>query len=490
MDKGLVIVHVDGLGFDYLQKAIAQGLMPFIGKLIAEEGYEILPYRCGLPSTTPFCQAGILYGDNTNIPSFRWWDKDSGLLVAFGGRSGFGHVAHKYFQDCEPLIKDGASIAACYSGGAKDTFGLTYREQHTGNLANPHSGIRVLSAWLVDPRHLADWLVHGTLAVTKTIMAYLQARIQGTRPARMYVLDDMLEEIFLHHLTRFAVRAAMRENYPVIYGGFYAYDETAHAFGPEGDYTRGMLRHIDHTISRIAAERNQPGARQYALVVLSDHGQIETEPFVQRTGKHLANFIAGWLPTYVVEEYRGIRVEPQDAIDGHIALTYSGGLAHLYFKDLSWRLGHNEIRSRFPGLIQNLSQINGIDFVLARDGASNIICAQEDEFRFTDSDLSQPGLREFLSRFDDPDIIARQLDKLNSFARSGDLILFGALDGQKQINFEDQVGGHGSIGGEQLHPFVLAKREWGFDTRDVNCASELHPLLMGLREKLLATNDE
>jgi hypothetical protein len=34
--------------------------MPFLRRLIDEEGYEALPYRCGLPSTTPFCQAGIL----------------------------------------------------------------------------------------------------------------------------------------------------------------------------------------------------------------------------------------------------------------------------------------------------------------------------------------------------------------------------------------------------------------------------------------------
>jgi len=38
---------------------------------------------------------------------------------------------------------------------------------------------------------------------------------------------------------------------------------------------------------------------------------------------------------------------------------------------------------------------------------------------------------------------------------------FGEYDGTMQVNFEDKVGGHGSIGGDQLHPFVLAKREWG-----------------------------
>jgi len=51
------------------------------------------------------------------------------------------------------------------------------------------------------------------------------------------------------------------------------------------------------------------------------------------------------------------------------------------------------------------------------------------------------------------------------------------------VNFEHQVGGHGSVGGEQLHPFVLAKRDWGFDTTSVTNASELHPMLVALRDR-------
>ena len=30
---------------------------------------------CGLPSQTSACQAGIMFGDNNDIPAFRWYDK-------------------------------------------------------------------------------------------------------------------------------------------------------------------------------------------------------------------------------------------------------------------------------------------------------------------------------------------------------------------------------------------------------------------------------
>ncbi len=60
----------------------------------------------------------------------------------------------------------------------------------------------------------------------------------------------------------------------------------------------------------------------------------------------------------------------------------------------------------------------------------------------------------------------------------------GAFIEGKQVNFENQAGGHGSIGGEQLHPFLLAKREWGSDTTSVRGAHHLHPLLCSLRDRL------
>jgi hypothetical protein len=62
--------------------------------------------------------------------------------------------------------------------------------------------------------------------------------------------------------------------------------------------------------------------------------------------------------------------------------------------------------------------------------------------------------------------------------------VFGAFLQGRQVNFENQAGGHGSIGGEQLHPFVLAKRQWNLDTSSVRGAHELHPILSGLRDRL------
>ncbi len=486
MPKGLVILHIDGLGYTYLRQALAQGRMPFVAHLLANEDYELLEYRSGLPSTTPYVQAGLLYGDNSEIPSFRWWDKQSGLAVSFGGRSTFNHVAHKYFRRCDPLTRGGVAIATCYPAQASRYLRLRNREHNSGLPSTPFTYRNVVMNYAMNPLHIADWLRRGLWQIWKANWEYWRARFQGHPTAKMYVISDMLEEILLHQLTRFAVTQAMRDNYPVIYGAFYAYDETAHAFGPEADYSFRILRHIDNTIRREARLRRRGGAdaRDYELVILSDHGQVQTIPFDQKYGMHLADFISEWLPDFVVEEFRGKKIQPRDAIDGHIALMYSGGLAHLYFQDVSWRLQYDEIAERWPGLVERMARLPGIGMVVVRQGADDLLVTQDGQVRFSPDKRLPRAARDLFERYDEPEIVARQLHRLNTFERSGDMVLLGEWTDHHQVNFENQVGGHGSLGGPQEHPFILVQRECKFDTRAVTDASQLYPQLKRLRDRL------
>src|SRR5438876_2909434 len=91
--------------------------------------------------------------------------------------------------------------------------------------------------------------------------------------------------------------------------------------------------------------------------------------------------------------------------------------------------------------------------------------------------------RSLLERFDAPNIHAKHLTRLNTFDTAGDLVVFGTYDGHKQVNFEDQVGGHGSIGGDQLRPFLLAKKTWNFEMSAVTNSSDLYPMLVALRDR-------
>ena len=485
MGKGLVIMHIDGVGYRFLQRALERGRMPKLAALMKAEGYEALPYRCGIPSTTPFCQAGILYGDNSEIPSYRWWDKEANLLVAFGHGSSFKRVADRYFRGRVPLTQDGAVIGSCYPAGAKDTFALAYRERDTTQVSGVGSGLAMILAFFSSPLRVASWLRHGVMAITETAAMTIRARLQGRHPERSYVISDMLEELFLHHLARYALRQAMRKGFPTIYAGFYAYDETAHAFGPEDDYSYRMLGHLDHTIGEIAEHRagNPRTPADYELVILSDHGQVESEPFKHTDGKTLGEIISGWLPDHAIQEYKGGRYGPEpDAAAGQIALTYSGGLAHLYLTNVPGRLSASDLDSRFPGLIDRVAALDRIAFVMLRDGPTGTLASRQGRV-----ELGSAAASELLARYDDPAILGPQLEFLNSFQRSGEMVIFGEYRNDLQVNFEHQVGGHGSIGGDQVLPFMVAKREWALDTAGIRGAKDVYPLLKDLRDRLSQT---
>jgi Type I phosphodiesterase / nucleotide pyrophosphatase len=474
MGSALVILHIDGLGADSLEEALREGIMPFTKHLIDAEGYEIHRYRSGIPSTTPFVQAGVLYGDNSEVPSFRWWDRERRVLVQFGAESTFNKVADKYFKGCHPLTQGGACIAACYPAGAADTFGIAYEDRAYTKSEKSRSAWLVVLPYLANPLHLADWLGHAVVSIWGTAVMYVTARASGRRPAGSYVFTDAAEEIFVHHLTRFAVEKAMDEGYTPIYAGFYAFDETGHAFGPNHRHSLSILKHVDHTIKRVAEARKG----KYQLVVLSDHGQIDTIPFYAEDGVRLGEMVAGWMPGFRVEEAKGKKFGPEaDQAKGRILLTYSGGLCHLYLTDHSRRLSYEDIVSRHPGLVENLGYQERIALVMGGGHPDDVFMADGVEYRGA-------AVKEVLARYDDADILYEQLSRLNSFEESGDLILFGAFKGDRQINFENQAGGHGAFGGEQAHPFVLARRDWAIGTSRVIGAHELHPTLSELRDRL------
>ena len=450
--------------------------MPHLRRLIDEEGYEALQYRCGVPSTTPFAQAGILYGDDREIPSYRWWDKESGQLVAFGNEGTFRHVAHRYFAGLTPLTVGGACIAALYRTGELDELGPSYEERH-----GPSPDRRLIRSFLLNPVRFYFWVRHGGWSLYRILLQYLGARLRGAHPANVYVFADLFHEVVVHHLTRFAVVEAMERGVPVIYGCFYTYDEAAHAFGPDDEKTFDTLKHIDNTI-RFVAARRESGAREYDLVVLSDHGQVECTPFNAADGKNLGQMVAAWLPHHEVIEHRGRRFRPPgDRVDGHVDITYSGGLGHVYFRDVPGRLEHSELERRFPGLVANVAGLDRVDFVMVKDGREGLLITRDARHRL--GRLTNSA-RRFLERLDEPEVIAAQLRHLNSFERSGDLVVFGRYDGRKQVNFENQVGGHGSAGGAQLHPFLLVKKTWRFDTSRVLRAADLHPMLVKLRDRV------
>jgi hypothetical protein len=311
---------------------------------------------------------------------------------------------------------------------------------------------------------------HLLYATAVTSWHYAVRRAAGHRPALSYTAADIAEEIFVHHLTRYAVLRALKERWRVVYAGFYAYDETAHAFGPDDRFSEHMLRHLDHTLQVLFE-----AAGEYEVVVLSDHGQTPGVPFPARAGgKRLHELVSELVPGYEVRDLKGKRAGPRrEALDGHLVIAASGGLAHLYLAEAQAPLDLEEVERRCPGLVEGLFGNGAIHFVVAR---------RDDRAILLDADGERPlrSATSTLDAFGDASILACQLDRLASFETAGDLILVGRFEDGRQVDFEAQRGAHGSLGGEQCHPFLLARSELGLDVSRVTDASELHALLRKL----------
>jgi hypothetical protein len=79
--RGLVMLQIDALAYAELRRAIELGYCPTIEQVVREEGYTLRSWFCGLPSATPYCQAGFFHGENDGIPAFRFYDKTEQRVI-------------------------------------------------------------------------------------------------------------------------------------------------------------------------------------------------------------------------------------------------------------------------------------------------------------------------------------------------------------------------------------------------------------------------
>src|SRR5439155_146172 len=126
--------------------------------------------------------------------------------------------------------------------------------------------------------------------------------------------------------------------------------------------------------SGLASERRltNRGGVDYEIAVLSDHGQVETTPFSAKHGRSLGSYLSEWLPDHVITEHRGQVFAGNGQARGRVEVTYSGGLAHIYFADLPGRLDAGAVESRYPGLISRVARLDGIGLVMLKDAGDGM----------------------------------------------------------------------------------------------------------------------
>jgi len=70
--------------------------------------------------------------------------------------------------------------------------------------------------------------------------------------------------------------------------------------------------------------------------------------------------------------------------------------------------------------------------------------------------------------------VLRAVESLVGQSNAGDCVLFGSYDGYDIISFDDQVGAHGSAGGDQVYPFIISPERLGLASEILEDARDIH----------------
>ena len=155
-----------------------------------------------------------------------------------------------------------------------------------------------------------------------------------------------------------------------------------------------------------------------------------------------------------------------------VLAIYSSALANVYFTHATARPNLDEIHEVAPGLLDALVKHPGIGIVLVKSGMKTVALHEEGAVCLEDATREE---LEFLSRYDEPTIVCHQLIQLASMQCAGDLMVFGAYDGKRVVNFEDHGGAHGGLGGVQMFPFMISPSGLEQEFARMTDATELHP---------------
>ena len=491
---GLLLLEIDGLAHDVIARAMRDGNAPTMARWLREDGYHLTRWETDWSSQTGACQAGLLHGNNDDMPAFRWWEKDRGTSIVTNHPKDAAELERRHSDGRGLLHADGASRANILSGDAPHsllTMSTVLDRDRPGRIGADYF------AYFANPYNVTRTMALTFREVVSELWSAAQQRRLDVRPrvhrGFVYSLMRAWGTIIQRDLQVQAVIADVYAGRPVTYTTFLAYDEVAHHSGVERPETLLTLRRVDRALGRIAAA-TADAPRPYRLVVLSDHGQSQGATFKDRYGITLEQLVqqaagsetlalegggdeaAGYLGASLTEAgagdsararalrrvTRGRNVEGQVLIqDGkeqpeelpELVVMASGCLGLISFPRLPGRVTLEQLEATYPGVIPALREHEGIGFVLVRterDGSVALGKAGVHHLETGEVEGEDP-----LAPFG-PNT-ARHVRRTDRFPHCPDIVVnstyWHELD--EVAAFEELVGSHGGLGGAQSYPFLL-----------------------------------
>jgi uncharacterized membrane protein YvlD (DUF360 family) len=467
---GVVMIQIDGLSAPLTRWAVEAGNLPTLCRWMRSGSHTLTEWHAQLPATTPASQAGLLHGASDQVPAFRWYEKDSGRLVVTNRPRDSALVESRCSDGAGLLAGGGVSVSNVFSGDATVSM-LTMSKVGT---SRPD---RSIGTYLLDPFGLTRSLVLTAGEIVKELVQARRQRLRQVQPRMRrtgaYVLLRGATNVLLRHLNLAVLAEQIMRGAPTIYCDFVDYDEIAHHAGPARPESLASLEGIDDvlaTLEKVAAAAPRP----YHLVVLSDHGQSQGATFAQRYGLRLEDLVrqltaSGEVVVTRENEQEGrarvleaglVRPSPpeDDPADPEIVVAASGNLALIYLARLPGRVTMEDIEAMHPRLLPGLTAHPGVGFVLVRSCRwGPLVLGPDGRRRLRDDHVD--GLDPIASFGPHA---AADLRRHDALPHTGDLVVNSLWEPSTEevAAFEELIGCHGGLGGDQSRPVLIHPRGW------------------------------
>jgi hypothetical protein len=529
--RGLVVLQIDALAYADLRRALQQGYCPTIARLLDQEDFALRRWFCGLPSATPYCQAGIFHGENGGIPAFRFYDKHARRVITCNAPHGVQYIRDRI--TAPGALAGGSSYVNLLDGDAS-TVAFTVATRERTSVFERLGGRRMLLLLFVHPIRLLRMAFQGLGEFLRQEWerAVSEFRGRATHSEGIFPFLRIFTNVVVRELQTMAIVLDINLGVPIIYSTFMQYDELAHHFGPSSRQALSDLKRTDARIREIWRAIRGTSSRGYDLVILSDHGMTPAVSYRVRFGESLGTTVRKMLDRYrprgrqplAVHESRAEDTEYSDmgpaVIEsaartyGHrhdrlgralrrlrdwvrsryglreiifpekyrvdeqhqVVVTYSSCLALVYFADAEEQLGRREIAAdrRRAHLYTELLRHPGIGLVATRDGGTVVVESRAGRARIVGECVELVSGRNPLEPFGTERYVTRAVRDLVQQPNAGDIVIFGAFDEYEIVSFDDQVGAHGSAGGDQMYPFLLTPPELPVTGETLEDARDIH----------------
>jgi putative membrane protein len=516
---GLVMIEIDGLSKSVIQSAITKGYMPTLSSWLESNQYKLSSWNCGLPSQTSASQMGILYGENENIPAFRWYEKETQKLIVSNHLNDTALIETRIKTKDFLLTGLSSSIGNMFSGGASRSV-MTMSQLSQVSKIPKRSG-NFYNFFLNPYNFIRTFFLMAFEFFQEIVQAAIQ-RFRNHQPrvrrSILFAIERTISSVLLRELTTHLVIEDLFKATQSIYATYVGYDVVAHHAGIDSPASFSVLRGIDKQIERII-QAAKTSNNLYQFVLLSDHGQSQGKTFKQKYGYTLDEMIRGLFSKDLDVESAGASEETkgyinsllQEALIPHerisqtakkiydqmksgkenypffinpkhseksgnsdVVICSSGNMALVYFTNTNNRLSLEEISLQYPELIADIVSHPGIGFIMVNSILHGTVVIHSNGIHYLSEERIEGS--DLFQKYDPT--TKKQLLKLNQYKNNGDLILFSDYDpiSQNTSAFEELFGHHGGLGGLQTEAFVLYPSIFHFD-HPVLDSVEMHKTL-------------